>query len=91
MLLVSTMATAQFSIKGKVTNTKDKPVAGAEVYIRQSQNLVITDVAGEFVFENVPAGKYDIVVFAFQYQIYEQEINYSEDLQLNIPIKSVGC
>ncbi|WP_343485736.1 TonB-dependent receptor [Allomuricauda sp. d1] len=77
----------QLTISGTVTDQKGNPLQGAEVYLTQTQALVSTDENGKFLFEDVPGGKYDLVVFAFEYRVHEQEITYDQDFELNIQLE----
>lgn len=77
----------QLTITGRVTDTKGNPIQRAEVYLTQIQSLENTDANGEFRFQDVPGGKYDIVVFAFEYRVYQKEITYEQNLDLTIQLE----
>lgn len=50
-------------ITGTVVNSKDKsPLAGATVYLSNTTIGTVTSNAGTFTLENVPLGKYELVV-----------------------------
>ncbi|MEM8847929.1 MAG: carboxypeptidase-like regulatory domain-containing protein, partial [Bacteroidota bacterium] len=72
---------------GTVTDQQGNPLLDAEVYLRQSQSLAFTDTNGKFVFENITDGKYDIVVFALEYMVYEKEIQFNKNLELDIQLE----
>ncbi len=75
----------QFS--GTVTNKDGQAIADAEVYIRQLERLETSNANGFYKFENLPAGKFSIVVFAYEYEILEQEVVLSIDLTYNITLE----
>ncbi len=77
----------QLTISGTVTDPKGNPLQGAEVYLEQTQSLVRTNVSGNFLFEGVSGGKYDIIVFALEYKVYEQEITYDQNFELTIQLQ----
>ncbi len=90
LLLVSYVSVvAQFNINGKVTNTQGEPLEKAEVYVVQKQALQLTDKAGNFTFENIAAGKYTLLVFAFEYRVLEQEITCGQNLELNLQLQPI--
>ena len=49
-------------ISGKVTYNDNSPLHDASVQITQLKQTVSTDAEGVFVFENVPAGRYTLLV-----------------------------
>jgi len=49
-------------ISGKVTYSENTPLHDASVQITQLKQTASTDEAGNYVFENVPAGRYTILV-----------------------------
>ncbi len=59
-------------IKGKVTNDKGEPVAGAQIYIQgmdvKREYKVPTDKKGEYFYMGIPYGQYRVVCRAQGYQ-----------------------
>ncbi len=49
-------------ISGKITYSENTPLHDASVQITQLKQTASTDEAGNYVFENVPAGRYTILV-----------------------------
>ncbi|MGS0524693.1 carboxypeptidase-like regulatory domain-containing protein [Zobellia nedashkovskayae] len=91
VFLISFSVFSQITISGNVTDEKGKPVQDAEVYLKEAQLLKITDADGNFEFSNIAGGKYTVVVFAFEYDVYEKELTFDTTFNLNVqlqPIKS---
>ncbi len=56
---------AQLIVQGKVftgTGTQQQPVAFANVFLSNTTKGVLTDSTGSFILNNVPIGKFDLVV-----------------------------
>ncbi len=78
-LFIASLATAQecdHSLSGKVMDFHDKtPLAGATLYIAQLETFAYTDLNGEYSFEKLCAGTYEI------------EVMHSECRTLIFPVK----
>src|SRR5215203_3380080 len=70
-LIISTVLLFIFSIaafaqdgkiSGKVTYGDNTPSHGATVQIVQLKRTVVTDEEGNYIFENIPAGRYSVAV-----------------------------
>ncbi|MEM1338000.1 MAG: TonB-dependent receptor [Bacteroidota bacterium] len=85
--LGSTSVFGQLVISGTVTDKQGNPLQGAEVYIRQTQALVVTGADGGFVLENSTEGIYDIVVFAFEFRVLEEKINLRSSTALSFQLE----
>lgn len=71
---------AQFSITGKVLSETDKtPVEGAEVYLTSIGITTKTDASGNFSFNNLSNGDYNIAVFSFEFEVVEKVISVSKN------------
>ena len=77
----------QLNISGSVTDGNGNPIQDAEVFIKQTQTLVITAENGAFVIENIAEGTYDVVVFAFEFRVLEQTLNLSTSSALNFQLE----
>ena len=83
LFIVNTLL-GQEGIQGQVVDHQGRPVEGAEVYIKQTETLRITDENGEFILEEIASGTYDLVVFALEYRVYEQRVEISPAASLRI-------
>ena len=65
ILFIATKLQAQETgnIKGKVVEQITKqPIAGATVTLKEKQVVVVTDSSGMYIFSNIPAGSYSIII-----------------------------
>lgn len=62
------------SFSGKVSDTHDLPIAGATVYLLNTNRGVATDVKGNFNIDNIPAGKYTTQISAVGYATLNLEV-----------------
>ncbi|SIS88644.1 Fe(3+) dicitrate transport protein [Zobellia uliginosa] len=89
VFLTSFSGFSQITISGKVTDKKGKPVQDAEVYLKEVQLLKTTDADGNFEFPDISGGKYTVVVFAFEYDIYEKELTFDSAFNLNVQLQRI--
>ena len=75
ILLFSANAFAQGTIKGKVTDSKQGAVIGANVFIKGTNIGAATDFEGNYLIKNVPEGSYTLTISAVGYKSQEFSIN----------------
>ncbi|APA65217.1 TonB-dependent receptor domain-containing protein [Maribacter sp. 1_2014MBL_MicDiv] len=83
LLLVSFPIFGQLTISGQVTDVEGNPVPDAEMYIKELERLEITNNEGAFLIENLTAGTYTIVVFAYEFEIIEQDVTINGNIEFN--------
>ncbi|MEO9659986.1 MAG: TonB-dependent receptor [Maribacter dokdonensis] len=83
LLLVSFPVFGQLTISGQVTDVEGNPVPDAEMYIKELERLEITNNEGAFLIENLTAGTYTIVVFAYEFEIIEQDVTINGNTEFN--------
>lgn len=91
-LCLSCTVMAQTKFSGKVLNEKDNnPISLAEVVLlnEKSELSNVTDEQGNFVFEQVEAGKYDFAILVNFDTIYKEKIEINAELtksfKINMP------
>ncbi len=89
-LLLTTVVSAQYKIKGIVVNENNRPIQGAEVYNRSTGEQTITRGDGGFEFMDVEQGDYYLSVFSFDYEILERQVKVDKDLEVNFVLKTLG-
>lgn len=90
LLWFSSTVHGQFKFSGTVTDAKNGPIADAEVYISNLDTLIKTSVNGNFSFENLPRGNYDLIFFAYGYRSWKQNIELSGNQVLNVSLEPLG-
>src|ERR1700744_3148511 len=83
------------AVKGTVKDKSGAGIAGASVYLLNTNFKTSADDKGEFTFSKVPAGKYEITVNAIGYAALTQTITIgssstSFDLQLATAESQLG-
>jgi hypothetical protein len=63
LVLLPLALTAQVSVSGRLLDPSDTPVAGETVILRQNDSgmSAVTSEAGQFRFDNVPPGEYELL------------------------------
>ncbi|MUH36690.1 TonB-dependent receptor [Zobellia amurskyensis] len=89
VILTSFTVVSQIDITGNVTDEKGNPVQDAEVYLKELRLLRTTEVDGKFSFPDIPGGKYTLVVFAFEYEVYEKELTFDTAFNLNVQLQRI--
>lgn len=89
LLLVALTSYAQTGlVKGRVIDAKTfKPLSFATVYLNQTTYGALTNEEGDFIMQNIPSGKYDLVVSYLGYQPYQSHITIDESTPLSMSIK----
>ncbi|MDF1548533.1 MAG: TonB-dependent receptor [Bacteroidales bacterium] len=87
-LTLSLNLIGQFIVKGVVLDSKDEPIAGANVYLKNTYDGTSTDSLGGFSFETSETGKQTLVVSFIGMKAVEKELELSHDyLNLQIQLK----
>jgi len=87
-LLLPATLFAQIELKGTVVDVaKQKPIADAEVFNKSINYLLRTDNKGNFSFENLKEGKYEIIIFAPGYNSFSTTIELSTDRDITIELQ----
>lgn len=88
-LFLSLPAFSQKTIKGRVVDDKTKaPIAGSSVFISNTSRGTVSDKDGHFELNDVPTGKYDLVISSIGYET--NVFSFSTDelpLQLRIELQ----
>lgn len=71
---------AQTTIEGYVTNQKDEPVIGANVYLKGAYDGGSTDINGYFSFDTEESGEQVLVATFIGYQTLELPVNLDESM-----------
>ena len=88
--LFSLAGYAQVTLTGQVTNQGGEPIPAAEAYLKEPGIQTEAGKDGRFRFEGLRAGTYTLVVFAFEYQVYEAPVNVSTDRELKVVLQPLG-
>nr|WP_299069320.1 TonB-dependent receptor [uncultured Allomuricauda sp.] len=77
---------AQTTISGTVTDAKDIPIVGANVYLEGTYDGASTDENGTFSFETTETGTQTLVVSMLSFDSHYEvgDVTYFKDLQINL-------
>ncbi|WP_394970659.1 TonB-dependent receptor domain-containing protein [uncultured Croceitalea sp.] len=79
----------QLTVSGKVTGKEGTPVQDAEVYLKEIQLLTTTNSEGNFEFKSISGGKYTIIVFAYEYEVFERELTFDKPFTVDIALEAI--
>ncbi|MDR6941793.1 TonB-dependent receptor [Mucilaginibacter pocheonensis] len=85
-LLLPFLASAQFSITGKVTNELGDALPGASVTITKPFISAVADAAGMYSFTDLKAGNYSLKVSFIGYQAISKSINLTKNEVIDISL-----
>lgn len=85
-LLLPVLASAQFSITGKVTNEQGDALPGASVTIAKPFVSAVADAAGMYSFTGLKAGNYSLKVSFIGYQAISKSINLTKNEVIDISL-----
>lgn len=87
-ILMPFMASAQFSINGKITDRQTgKPLERAGIYLENSFISTQTDQSGTYTLKNLKAGNYLIRISHLGYQSIQKAISVNGDATLDIALQ----
>ena len=79
------------TLKGKVTDIKNQPIADAFVHVLNTNTETYTDAQGNFLFRNLSLGKYLISISAIGYASSETETLLNEKTkEINIQLENAS-
>lgn len=87
LVLVSFPLFGQLQISGQVTDEQGNPIPNAELYIKELERLETTDSEGTLLVENIVLGTYTIVVFAYEFEILEQDVVINGNTTFNVQLQ----
>lgn len=87
LVLVSFPLFGQLQISGQITDEQGNPIPDAELYIKEIERLETTNSEGSFLVENMVVGTYSIVVFAYEFEILEQDVVISGNTTFNVQLQ----
>lgn len=91
LLSVGTPLLAQHELTGMVKDaTLNKPVTGAEVFIKEINRLGSTDSYGEFSFTQLKPDDYTIIVFAMGYNTITKKVKVDSDTKVVLLLEPFG-
>ena len=64
----------QATVSGKITDQKLNPVAGASIYLLNTNKFTISDTAGNFSLKNIAPGNYTFSISAVGYATIDENI-----------------
>ena len=86
-ILIPFMASAQFSISGKITDKQSgQPLGRAGIYLDNSFVTTQSNLSGNYSLKNLKAGKYTLRVTYLGYNSFERNVIVSENLLLNLEL-----
>jgi hypothetical protein len=92
LFFITAKAQETFTISGTVSNQKGEVLSAATAFIDGSQRTVVTDDKGNFRFNNIAKGTYQIVVNMLGYNSIKQTVNVKEaaiQLSFVLPEKQI--
>ncbi|MEL6918288.1 MAG: carboxypeptidase-like regulatory domain-containing protein, partial [Bacteroidota bacterium] len=84
LLLHAILGFGQTMISGTVTDQKNNPIAGANVYLEGTYDGASTDVDGSFSFETSETGTQNLIVSIMSYETYMLAGDVSYFREMNI-------
>ncbi len=86
VLILSVSIQAQSSINGTVTNNKNIPIEGANVYLEGTYDGTTTDQEGKFSFTTSETGTQTLIVSYLSYETFAMlgDISFMKDLKIEL-------
>ncbi|WP_421806924.1 TonB-dependent receptor [Flagellimonas sp.] len=77
---------AQHTISGRVTDTKNNPIEGANIYLEGTYDGASSDAQGKFTFETAEEGMQTLVVSMLSYETHYEagDISFFTDMEVKL-------
>ena len=77
-----------YKVNGKIIDRETlEPIPFVALHIDKINRYTITDINGEFIFNNLPKGEYEINVSRLGYKEISIDVNLNEEFHVNLAIK----
>ena len=85
-LLVASVSSAQLTISGKVTDNRNQPISGANVYLEGTYDGSSTDEGGRFSFETTETGTQTLVITMLSYEPHYEmgDVSYFKNIGIQL-------
>ena len=77
---------AQFELTGSVTDSEGQALIGANVYIDRTYQGATTNLDGQFVIRNLPAGAYRVIASYVGFETGSEMINLQGDMAMSFTL-----
>jgi len=86
ILFSSGTVLAQHTISGKVTDSKNNPIEGANIYLEGTYDGASSDAQGKFTFETAEEGMQTLVVSMLSYETHYEagDISFFTDMEVKL-------
>ncbi|SEL32617.1 Fe(3+) dicitrate transport protein [Maribacter orientalis] len=89
LVLLSFPVLGQFSITGQVVDKDSAPISDAELYIKELERVETANSQGNYIFNDLSFGTYTLVVFAYEFEILEQDLVVNGNTTFNIVLQQL--
>lgn len=86
-MLLSTYSYSQYHIRGVVRDSKNHPLPGASVSIPDIKLHTATDQFGQFKFQRIPAGDYNLTITFIGFTKKEQAVSVTDNSDVTIVLE----
>ena len=86
ILLSSLLASAQTTIKGKVTDKHGTPIPGVNVFVENTFDGTSSDGDGNFSFTTSQSGTQNLVASFIGFKTWTQTVDLSENITVNVEL-----
>lgn len=85
MVNSTSLAVAKITVRGRITDERNQPVAGATIAEKGKQNATSSNESGEFVLLNVDE-KATLIISSISYQPQEIKLNGSTEIMIRLSV-----
>ena len=90
LLFITVQLSAQHSYQGKVKDAEGLPMAGALIFLGTEERTAVTDLDGQFFFQNVETGKHPIRIEYLGFEDLHSTANIPSNGVVNFNLKNTS-
>lgn len=76
----------QFSLQGRVLNEKNEHLSYTTIYLEGTNLAAVSDEKGFYIIDSIPSGNYTLVAKFIGYRAFQQRIEVTTNIVLNITL-----
>ncbi|MEM7185701.1 MAG: TonB-dependent receptor [Bacteroidota bacterium] len=90
LFLYASGVLSQNTLSGVVSNNENDPLPEVEIYINELGAYTTSDDNGNYRFENIPDGSYEISAFGFNYELVQFPVEITGNTTFNVRLEPLA-
>ena len=90
LMPIPAFAVSQYTFSGQIIDkNSNKPLNGVELYLGAASKTSITNSKGEFEFNNLTPGSYDLIIYLENYETRQEVIEITQNARIDFSLEKL--